>query len=96
MIFNLKSASVLAVAATAAMIPLTARAETTSFERDGVSYNYTTEVVNGRTVIKGKDNAGKSFRLVVGESRVRGNYNGTAINMSLSEVKPSLAAVAMR
>lgn len=96
MFLNLKTAKFFALATGAFLLPAAAHADTTAFERDGISYNYTTALVNGRTVITGKDDAGKSFRLVVGEKRVHGHYNGTAVDIALSDVKRSTAAVAMR
>ena len=96
MFLNLKTAKLFALATGALLLPAAAHADTAAFERDGVSYNYTTALVNGRTVITGQDGAGKSFRLVVGEKRVHGSYNGTAIDIALRDVKRSIEAVAMR
>lgn len=96
MFLNRKTAKLFALATGALLLPAVAHADTTAFERDGISYNYTTALVNGRTVISGKDGAGKSFRLVVGQTRVRGTYNGTPIDIALRDVKRSVDAVAMR
>lgn len=96
MFLNLKTAKLFALATSAVLLPAAAHADEVAFERDGISYNYTTALVNGRTVITGKDDAGKSFRLVVGERRVHGSYNGTPIDIALRDVKRSIETVAMR
>ncbi|RZK00028.1 MAG: hypothetical protein EOO76_14480 [Novosphingobium sp.] len=96
MFLNLKTAKLFALATGVVLLPAAAHADEVAFARDGVSYNYTTAMVNGRTVITGKDDAGKSFRLVVGETRVHGTYNGTPIDLALRDVKRSVQAVAMR
>ena len=72
-----------------------AQAEDTTFERDGVTYSYTTSVENGRTVITGKTNGAVPFRLVVRGERVTGQYNGSPVEFSLRDVKREAAAAAL-
>lgn len=81
-----------AIAALALAIPAAAFAETatTSFERDGYTYVYTTKEKDGATILAGKRYPGaESFRLVVENGRVRGISNGRPVSFSLSEVESS-------
>jgi len=90
----LKTATSFALATGALLLPALAQAET--FERDGVTYDYTVTTENNRTVIAGKTDRMTPFRLVVRGQRVSGEYNGKQVAFSLSEVKASAAAVAVR
>lgn len=84
-----------ALATAALLLPAAAQAEDTTFERDGVTYSYTTSVENGRTVITGKTNGAVPFRLVVRGERVTGQYNGSPVEFSLRDVKREAAAAAL-
>lgn len=78
------------IAALAIAIPAAAFAETatTTFERDGYTYVYTSREKDGATILAGKRYPGaESFRLVVENGRVRGISNGRPVSFKLSEVK---------
>ncbi|MBV1690834.1 hypothetical protein KRR38_24935 [Novosphingobium sp. G106] len=94
MLFNLKTASIFALAASAIALPALAQAET--IERDGVTYEYSVKTEKNRTVITGKADRQTPFRLVVRGQRVSGEYNGKQVAFSLSEARANAAEVAVR
>jgi hypothetical protein len=96
MFFNPKTSKTFALATAALLLPAAAHAEEVAFERDGVTYAYTTTVENGRTVITGKANERVPFRLVVRGQRVTGVYNGNPVEFSIREAKAEAAALAVR
>jgi hypothetical protein len=80
------------IAALALAVPVAAFAETdtTTFERDGYTYVYTTKEKGGATILAGKRYPGAEvFRLVVENGRVRGISNGRPVSFRLSEVEPA-------
>jgi len=85
------------LAATALTLPVVAHAESApvSFVRDGVTYIYTSEMVDGRMVLAGKAD-GAPFRLIVSENRVSGEFNYKPVRFPLSEVDVSAREVASR
>lgn len=93
MLFNLKTASSLALAASAIVLPALAQAET--LERDGVKYEYTVRTVKDRTIIEGTADRQTPFRLVLRGERVSGEYNGKQVAFSTRDIKPA-AEMAVR
>ena len=93
MTINLKFAKTFAYAAFAAFLPISAHAaDKASFSAHGTTYEYTTSQQNGRTVISGKTSDGQAFRLLVGETKVTGQFNGQPVTFKLSDLRGSEVA----
>lgn len=59
------------------------------FEHDGHIYSYTVEEADGYRVIRGvEERTGKTFKLRVGEHRVRGTVGSQQVCFSLRDVQP--------
>lgn len=84
-----------ALAAVAAGFPIAAHAETQKFERNGVSYEYTTSVENGRKVLTGTADH-VPFRFVVRGRYVTGHYNYRDVSFTRPAAKRTSGDVAMR
>ena len=94
MSIKFKFAKTFAYAAFAAFLPISAHAsEVTSFTAAGTSYEYTTKVVNGHTVITGKTGDGKAFRLRVGDTFVVGEFGGQPVRFQRTEARGAEVAV---
>ena len=93
MLFNLKTASMFALAASAIALPALAQAET--LERDGITYEYTVKTEKNRTVITGTADRQTPFRLVVRGDRVSGEYNGKQVAFSTRDMQAA-AEMAVR
>ncbi|MCJ8159199.1 hypothetical protein [Sphingomonas sp. LaA6.9] len=79
------SATVAALAGTSA---IAASSTETTFEHDGYTYIYKSEVNDGRKVISGRRFPGNvPFRLVVNNGRVRGTTDGRPVSFKLSEIE---------
>ena len=80
------------IAATAlfAFVPAVAQAEEARrFEHGGNIYVYTVTETSGGRVISGiEEKSGKSFKLRVGEHRVRGTVGSQEVSFALRDVKP--------
>lgn len=77
-----------------ALYPAVANAETAEnrFEHDGRTYSYTVKDYGDYRVISGVEEASrKTFRLRVGESRVRGTVGAANVNFPLRDVQPLVA-----
>ena len=62
---------------------------TQRFEHDGRIYSYTVEETDGYRVISGvEESTGKTFKLRVGDHRVRGTVGSQQVSFSLREVRP--------
>lgn len=94
MSINFKFAKTFAYAAFTAFLPVAAHAaDKTTFSQDGIRYEYTTSVVNGRTVISGKTSEGKAFRLRVGETAVVGEFGGQPVRFLRAEARGAQVAI---
>lgn len=94
MSIKLKFAKTFAYAAFAAFLPVSAHAsEVSTFSAAGTTYEYTTKVVNGRTIISGKTSDGKSFRLHVGATAVSGEFGGQPVRFQRAEARGAQVAV---
>jgi hypothetical protein len=72
--------------AVAAVAATTAHAGEERFTHEGRTYVYTSEAVNGSTVITGRSYpGGEPFRYLVRGNRVRGETNGRPVAFRLSE-----------
>lgn len=59
------------------------------FEHEGRIYSYTVEDADGYRVIHGvEERSGKTFKLRVGEHRVRGTVGSQQVSFSLRDVQP--------
>ncbi len=75
-----------------ALVPAIASAESsepTTFTYDGQTYQYTTEMVGTKKVLRGMVvNTRESFELRVSDKWVSGNFNGDPVVFSLKSVRP--------
>jgi len=84
-----KIALSLTLAAAAVSTPvLAAESDVTTFKHEGVEYSYAVEDAGDKQIVTGKSSTGAPFRLIVGEKRVSGTYNGQRISFARSEVSP--------
>ena len=68
-----------------------------TFEHDGVTYEYTTTEMNGKTIIRGSANGGAPFRLVVTETKVRGTVGRQHVSFPRPKSRTiEVAAIAAR
>jgi hypothetical protein len=61
-------------------------AETQTMTRDGIIYVYTVEETPTATLIKGREQGGRSFSLRVANGRVKGFSDGHNVSFPLSSV----------
>lgn len=95
MSFKVTTVKTFAFAALAVGLPLAAQAETQSFKRDGVSYQYTKSVENGREVLTGTADR-VPFRFVVHGRYVTGQYNYRDVSFTRPVAKRTSLDVAAR
>lgn len=94
MSIKLNFAKTFAYAAFAAFLPVAAHAaDKATFAAGGTSYEYTTRVVNGHTVISGKTSDGQAFRLHVGDTVVVGEFGGQPVRFQRAEARGTEVAV---
>ena len=85
--------SIVALVAFATPAIANAEAAPKRFEHDGKAYSYTVQNYGDYRVINGmEEKSGKTFRLRVGESRVRGVIGVRPVNFPLRSVQPLVAA----
>ncbi len=87
------SAAIVTLAATAA---LAEKPVTRSFERDGVTYEYTATEVDGKTILRGTADGSYAFKLVVTGSRVRGTVDGKFVSFRNPNTPKTEASVMAR
>ncbi|HEX7820793.1 MAG TPA: hypothetical protein VF463_09260 [Sphingobium sp.] len=81
----------IAAAAVAVSIPAFARAEETSFQRDGYTYVYSVKETGNTKQIRGKYYPGaKSFALDVRNGRVEGTINDAGVAFPLASVPSAI------
>lgn len=80
------TAAVLTLASTAT---LAEKPETRTFERDGVTYNYTSTEIGGKTILRGTAKGGAPFRLVVTKTKVRGTVGSKYVTFARPKSKTS-------
>lgn len=95
MFFNAKTLKSFALATVVFGLPAAAHADPVAFKRNGVSYEYTTSVENGRTVLTGTADR-VPFRFVVHGRYVKGQYNFQPVTFLAPPAKRSNPAVAVR
>jgi predicted porin len=88
-----KNLQIFALATVAFALPAAAHAE--AFKRDGVSYEYTSSVENGYTVLTGTADK-VPFRFVVRGRYVTGEYNYRPVSFTRPATKQVRATVAVR
>lgn len=93
MTIKLKVFQLFALATVALALPGAAQAE--SFKHKGVNYEYTSTVVNGRTVITGTADR-TPFRFVVRGRYVTGTYDYRPVDFVVPTNKRKRSAVAVR
>lgn len=95
----MRKTSILLAAAVAALGSTVGMAHDapTRFVRDGVAYEYTTEMHGDRQVIQGhRVGSSEPFRLVVRNGRVRGTSGGMPVAFDLAETKSDTLRIASR
>lgn len=80
-----KIAISLALVSTAFAAPALAQEEKT-FLHDGIEYEYSTRTVGNATLVTGTDDRGRTFRLYITDSRVRGTYDKSRVSFERSDV----------
>lgn len=87
------SAAIVTLATTAAFAE---KPVTRSFERNGVSYEYTATEVDGQTILRGTADGRAPFKLVVAGSRVRGTVDGKYVSFRNPNMPKTATAVLAR
>lgn len=90
-----KTLKFFALATAALGLATAANAETISFKRGGVNYEYTSTVQNGRTILAGTADR-VPFRFVVRGRTVTGHYDYRPVEFRAPAAKQTTTAVVMR
>src|ERR1700758_2065433 len=92
--------AIAAIGLAAVAMPVAAQAkadETTGVFSDGVAYEYTSQVKDGRLILIGSwDNGEKSFRLVVANGWVRGEVGPNPVSFRLNEAHADTPKMTVR
>lgn len=87
------SSAIVTLAATAAIAE---KPETRSFERNGVTYEYSATEVDGKTILRGTTDGRLPFKLVVNGSRVSGTVDGKYVSFRNPNMPKASATVLAR